>query len=72
MLQPLERSPSSTHSLRCSDGFTVLQKAMMIDDGKPAVAYLRSIGAKEDPAADAKVHFAAALSSLLPGTLLAP
>jgi hypothetical protein len=44
--QPLARSQSSTHSLRCSDGDTALKWA--IDWNKAdAAAYLRSIGAPE-------------------------
>jgi hypothetical protein len=42
--QPLARSQSSTHSLRCSHGDTALKLA--IDRNKADVAaYLRSIGA---------------------------
>jgi hypothetical protein len=44
--QPLARSQSSTHSLRCSDGKTALKNA--IDENKADVAaYLRSIGAPQ-------------------------
>jgi hypothetical protein len=44
--QPLARSQSSAHSLRCSDGCTALKWA--IDYNKAdAAAYLRSIGAPE-------------------------
>jgi hypothetical protein len=44
--QPLARSQSSTHSLRCSRGWTALKCA--IEWGKAdAAAYLRSIGAPE-------------------------
>jgi hypothetical protein len=44
--QPLARSQSSTHSLRCSGGSTALKCA--IENNKAdAAAYLRSIGAPE-------------------------
>jgi hypothetical protein len=44
--QPLARSQSSTHSLRCSAGKTALKCA--IDYNKAdAAAYLRSIGAPQ-------------------------
>jgi hypothetical protein len=44
--QPLARSQSSTHSLRCSNGETALKYA--IDRNKADVAaYLRSIGAPQ-------------------------
>jgi hypothetical protein len=49
--QPLARSQSSTHSLRCSDGYTALGKSALkwaIDQNKAdAAAYLRSIGAPQ-------------------------
>ena len=46
VLQPLARSQYSTHSLRCSSGWTALKYA--IEQKKAdVVAYLRSIGAPE-------------------------
>jgi hypothetical protein len=48
--QPLARSQYSTHSLRCSDGWTALKFAIVskIDRNKAdVVAYLRSIGLSE-------------------------
>ena len=42
--QPLARSQSSTHSLRCSDGYTALQNAIK-NKKADAAAYLRSLGA---------------------------
>jgi hypothetical protein len=44
--QPLARSQSSTHSLRCSDGETALKYAIA-NSKADAAAYLRSIGAPE-------------------------
>jgi hypothetical protein len=44
--QPLARSQSSTHSLRCSDGYTALKYAILLKKAD-AAAYLRSIGAPE-------------------------
>jgi hypothetical protein len=44
--QPLARSQSSTHTLRCSDGYTALKYAISINKAD-AAAYLRSIGAPE-------------------------
>jgi hypothetical protein len=44
--QPLARSQSSTHSLRCSDGNTALKYAIMFNNAD-AAAYLRSICAPE-------------------------
>jgi hypothetical protein len=44
--QPLARSQSSTHSLRCSSGGTALKYATYINNAD-AAAYLRSIGAPE-------------------------
>jgi hypothetical protein len=44
--QPLARSQSSTHSLRCSDGKTALKLAIQ-QNKADAAAYLRSIGAPE-------------------------
>ena len=46
VLQPLARSQSSTHSLRCSGGNTALKLAIHYDKAD-AAAYLRSIGAPE-------------------------
>jgi hypothetical protein len=47
VLQPLARSQSSTHSLRCSGGDTALKWAIDAIENKKAdaAAYLRSIGA---------------------------
>jgi hypothetical protein len=44
--QPLARSQSSTHSLRCSSGKTALKYAIELNKADVA-AYLRSIGAPE-------------------------
>jgi hypothetical protein len=44
--QPLARSQSSTHSLRCSQGKTALNFAIQ-GNKADVVAYLRSIGAPE-------------------------
>jgi hypothetical protein len=44
--QPLARSQSFTHSLRCSDGYTALKWAIQYKKAD-AAAYLRSIGAPE-------------------------
>jgi ankyrin repeat protein len=44
--QPLARSQSSTHSLRCSYGYTALGWAIA-NNKADAAAYLRSIGAPE-------------------------
>jgi hypothetical protein len=44
--QPLARSQSSTHSLRCSYGYTALGYAIQFNKAD-AAAYLRSIGAPE-------------------------
>jgi hypothetical protein len=44
--QPLARSQSSTHSLRCRDGDTALKNAI-INNKADAAAYLRSIGAPQ-------------------------
>jgi hypothetical protein len=44
--QPLARSQSSTHSLRCSGGWTALEVAIERNKAD-AAAYLRSIGAPE-------------------------
>jgi hypothetical protein len=44
--QPLARSQSSTHTLRCSDGDTALKWAIQ-QNKADAAAYLRSIGAPE-------------------------
>ncbi len=44
--QPLARSQSSAHSLRCSDGYTALKIAIKYNKAD-VVAYLRSIGALE-------------------------
>jgi hypothetical protein len=44
--QPLARSQSSTHSLRCSSGRTALKFAIGCNKAD-AAAYLRSIGAPQ-------------------------
>jgi hypothetical protein len=44
--QPLARSQSSAHSLRCSDGLTALKHAI-VRKKADVIAYLRSIGAPE-------------------------
>jgi hypothetical protein len=44
--QPLARSQSSTHSLRCSTGYTALNWAI-VNNKADVAAYLRSIGAPE-------------------------
>jgi hypothetical protein len=44
--QPLARSQSSTHFLRCSYGYTALKLAIHYNSAD-AAAYLRSIGAPE-------------------------
>jgi hypothetical protein len=44
--QPLARSQSSTHSLRCSNGWTALKYAIDFMQADVA-AYLRSIGAPQ-------------------------
>ena len=44
--QPLARSQYSTHSLRCSYGYTALKGAIDYNHAD-VVAYLRSIGAPE-------------------------
>jgi hypothetical protein len=44
--QPLARSQSSTHSLRCSEGKTALKLAIEENEAD-AAAYLRSIGAPQ-------------------------
>jgi hypothetical protein len=45
--QPLARSQSFTHCLRCSDGWTALKYAIERNKAN-AAAYLRSIGAPCD------------------------
>ena len=44
--QPLARSQYSTHSLRCSNGYTAL-KCAILENKADVIAYLRSIGAPE-------------------------
>jgi hypothetical protein len=44
--QPLARSQSSAHSLRCSEGWTALELAIQLNNAN-AAAYLRSIGAPQ-------------------------
>ncbi len=60
--QPLARSQSSTHSLRCSNGWTALKHAtenQTVYQNKAAVvAYLRCIGAP-DVDDDGKEYFMA-------------
>jgi hypothetical protein len=45
--QPLARSQSSTHSLRCSDGDDTALKWAIFYKKADAAAYLRSIGAPQ-------------------------
>jgi hypothetical protein len=45
--QPLARSQSSAHSLRCSDGRNTALKYAILNNRVDVAAYLRSIGAPE-------------------------